>query len=627
MKIVQFIILLICFTALSISTTFAQTPEREEIPERYQWNLGDIYPSNQAFHEALKSAESQIPKLKSYEGNLGKNADILYKALRLYTDLRKDQVRMVVFSFRQADQDLRIGANQSLKQEAQSLGRMVSEASAYLEPEIITIDSKKIEEFISTNPKLNEFAFYLKDIQRMKAHTLSPAEEKLLASSSMMSTTPVDIYNIFTNAEMISPVVILSDGSEVEVDASSYVRYRASQNRADREKVMAEYFNNYKNYEGTLGSDLAGKVRGDYFYASSRKYNSVLEYSLDEYKIPVNVYTNLIEQVNKNLPTLHRALKLKKRMIGVDQLNYYDLYVPFVKEVDMSFTVEQGEKVILDALEPMGKKYLETIQKAFNDRWIDFYPAKGKRSGAYSTGGAYDVHPYILHNWIDDYESVSTLAHELGHTMHSYFTNSNQPFINTNYATFIAEIASTLNENLLNDYMIDHAKSDDEKLYLLGSYLEMLRQTIFRQTSFAEFELEIHKKVENNEPLTGEIMSNIYMNIVKKYYGDAEGVCKVNDYIAYEWSYIPHFLNYTYYVYQYSTSLIYSTAFAEKILNEGQPAVDKFYKILKGGSSDYPINLIKEAGLDPLSDEAFNLTMKRMNEVIDQIEEILDKRG
>ena len=274
----------------------------------------------------------------------------------------------------------------------------------------------------------------------------------------------------------------------------------------------------------------------------------------------------------------------------------------------------------------MGKDYIATLNKAFGNGWIDFLPNVGKRSGAYSSGSAYDVHPYILLNWNDDYESVSTLAHELGHTMHSYFSSKNQPFSTADYPTFVAEIASTFNENLLNHYMVQHSKSDEEKLYLLGSYLELLRTTIFRQTLFAEFELKVHEMVENQEPVTGENLSNLYYDLVKEYYGNDKGVCVVDPYVAYEWEYIPHFVNYTYYVYQYSTSIIYSTALAEKVLAEGQPAVDKYYNILKGGSSEYPIELIKKAGIDPLSAEPFELAMKKMNDVMDQMEKIISKK-
>jgi oligoendopeptidase F len=351
-----------------------------------------------------------------------------------------------------------------------------------------------------------------------------------------------------------------------------------------------------------------------------------LEASLNSNNIPNEAYTSLIEQINNNLPTLHRFLKLKKKMLGLDDLHYYDLYMPIVKSVEMQYTVEEGQELLLDVFKPLGEEYVATVKKSFNERWIDYYPTPGKRSGAYSHGSAYDEHPYILMNWVDDYNSLSTLAHELGHTMHSYMSNTNQGFPNASYATFVAEIASTINENFLNDYLVEHAKTDDEKLFLLGSYLELLRTTIFRQTSFAEFEWEIHKRVENSEPLTGEIMSKIYYDIVKRYYGHDEGICTVDDYITYEWAYILHFVNYTYYVYQYSTSLIYATAIAEKIKEEGEPAIEKYYHILKGGGSDYPINLVKKAGVDPLTSEAVDITIKRMNDTMDQIEEILAKR-
>ena len=323
-------------------------------------------------------------------------------------------------------------------------------------------------------------------------------------------------------------------------------------------------------------------------------------------------------------------------MLGYDTLYYYDLYTSMVEKVDMNFSVEDGQEMIIKSLKPLGDEYTTVLQKAFDERWIDYYPTDGKRSGAYSAGSAYDYHPYILMNWTDDYNSVSTLAHELGHTMHSYLSNENQSFQNSQYPIFVAEIASTLNENLLNDYMVENAKSDKEKLFILGSYLEMLRGTLFRQVSFAEFEWEIHKKIEAGEPLNGEIMSSIYYDIVKRYYGHDEGVTVVPEYIKYEWAYIPHFY-YNYYVYQYATSIIYATAFAEKITNsklqliEGElgvsknPAVDEYFKILTGGGSEYPIDLVKNAGVDPMSAEPFKLAMKRMNGVMDKIEAINKK--
>jgi oligoendopeptidase F len=468
---------------------------------------------------------------------------------------------------------------------------------------------------------------YIDNIQRLRAHTLTEAEETILASFGLISDVQGDVYDIFTNAEKPFQKVTLSTGEEVELTPASYTRYRTLENRDDRAKVFDTFFNDYGKYKNTLGANLGGKVKKDWVYAKNRKYESSLHAALNSDNLPVSVYTTLIEQVNNNLPTLHRALDLKKRMLGVDELRYYDLYVPLVQKVDMSFTVEQGQKALLDALRPLGTEYVSTLQKAYDNRWIDYIPTVGKRSGAYSTGGAYDVHPYILMNWTDDYESVSTLAHELGHTMHSYFSNKTQPFAKADYATFVAEIASTVNENLLNNYMVQNAKSDEERLYLLGSYLELLRTTIFRQTSFAEFEWEIHKKVEAGEPLTGEDMCTIYFDIVKKYYGHDKGHCVVDDYVQYEWSYIPHFLGYNYYVFQYATSIIYGTALVEKMTEQGQPAVDAYYNILKGGGSKYPTELISDAGIDPMSPEPVVLTMQKMNKVMDQMEEILKKMG
>jgi len=467
---------------------------------------------------------------------------------------------------------------------------------------------------------------YVDNIQRLRPHTLSESEEKMLASFSLIAGNQNTVYSLFADGEKPNPKITLVNREEVELDASTYTRVRTAENREDRKKVFITFFNSYGDFKNTLGANLVGKVKKDWVFAKNRKYESTLESSLNGDNLPVSVYTTLIEQVNKSLPTLHRFLDLKKKMLGVSELHYYDLYTPLVKKVDLKFTVEQGQQAILDALTPLKSEYLSTVKKSFDNRWIDFIPTEGKRSGAYSSGSAYDVHPYILMNWNDDYESLSTLAHELGHTMHSFYSNANQPFAKADYATFVAEIASTINETLLNNYMVKNAKSDEEKLFLLGSYLDLLRTTIFRQTSFAEFELEIHKRVEEGQPLTGDDLCNIYYDIVKKYYGHDAGHCIVDPYIKYEWSYIPHFMGYTYYVFQYSTSLIYATAFAEKIVNEGTPAVDNFYKILKGGGSKYAVELIKDAGIDPLSPEPFELTMKKMNKVMDQIEEILHRK-
>ena len=618
---------IVLFLFYITSGAFAQNLDRSKVEEKYKWNLAEVYPSVDAWQTEVNNISSKIDKLPDYKGKLGNNAETLYSALRTFFDVLKSFYSTASYASNLSNENLNISENQSLDQQMTSIGTKFSENTAFIEPEILSIPKEKIDQFFKDKPELSEFSTYIDNIQRLRAHTLTEPEEKILASFGLIAGNQNDVYGIFNNAEKPAPKVTLSTGEEVELTPALYTKYRGVSNREDREKVMKDFFNSYGDFKGTLGANLGGKVKKDWVYAKDRKYKSSLEAALNSDNLPVSIYSTLIDAVNNNLPTLYRFLDLKKRMLGVDELHYYDLYVPLVDKVEMNFTVEQGQKIISNALKLLGDEYVNTLHKAFGDRWVDYMPTVGKRSGAYSTGAAYDVHPYILMNWNDDYESVSTLAHELGHTMHSYFSNKNQPFSKSDYATFVAEIASTVNETLLNDYMVKNAKSDEEKLYLLGSYLDLLRLTIFRQTSFAEFEWDIHKKVEAGESITGEDMCKIYYDIVKKYYGNDEGHCVVDDYIQYEWSYIPHFLGYNYYVFQYATSLIYGTAFVEKMLNDGKPAVDKYYNILKGGSSKYPTELIQDAGIDPLSPEPVTLTMKKMNRVMDEMEEILNKMG
>ena len=615
----------VLFSLTIITSTFPQAPERKDVPDKYKWNLADMYKDISDWHADIKKVELKINEFTSYKSKLSKNSKTLLDALNTYFEMLKTFYKASTYAENLSNEDVNISENQALTQKLSAVGTKFGEASAFLQPEILSIPKEKIDKFLKEQPQLEQYSMFIDNIQRLRSHTLSEAEEKILASFGLIAGNQSTVYSIFNDSEKPTAKVTLSDGSTVDLSSSEYTRVRSVNNRDDRKKVFEKFFNSYGDFKNTLGANLAGKVKKDWVFAKDRKYKSSLEASLNSDNLPTEVYTTLINQINKNLPTLYRFLDLKKRMLGVDTLHYYDLYTPLVKEVDMKFTIEQGEQLILDALKPLKSDYLATVKKAFDDRWIDFIPTAGKRSGAYSTGGAYEVHPYILTNWNDDYESVSTLAHELGHTMHSYYSNTTQPFAKSDYATFVAEIASTTNETLLNNYMVEHAKSDEEKLYLLGSYLDLLRTTIFRQTSFAEFELEIHKRIEEGQSLTGEDICKIYYDIVKKYYGNDSGHCVVDPYIQYEWAYIPHFLGYSYYVFQYSTSLIYATAFAEKIISEGTTAVDNYYKILKGGGSKYAVDLIKDAGIDPLSSEAFDLTMKKMNKVMDEIEEILNK--
>ena len=621
--------LLLTITLLFFITNnvFTQPVERNQVEEKYKWNLADIYPSVDAWQADVNMLNIEVEKLAGFKGTLGSSADALYKALSTGNNFVKTLYQAWVFASNLSNENLNLSENQELMQQMQALGTKFGEVTAYMEPEILQIPKEKIEQFFAEKPELGDYDMYIDNIQRLREHTLGESEEKILASFGLVSGNQNEVYGIFNNAEMPFVNLTLSTGEEIELTPAGYTRYRTVPNREDRAKIFEEFFNNYGQFINMLGANLGGKVKFDWVYAKNRNYESSLHAAMNSDNLPVSVYTTLIEQVNNSLPTLHRALDLKKRMLGLDELHYYDLYMPLVEKVEMDFTVKEGQNVLLAALKPLGEEYVSVLQKSYNNRWIDYMPTVGKRSGAYSTGSAYDVHPFILMNWTDDFESVSTLAHELGHTMHSYFSNKTQPFAKSDYATFVAEIASTVNENLLNDYMVKNAKSDEEKLYILGSYLELLRTTIFRQTSFAEFEWEIHKKVEAGEPITGDKMCEIYYDIVKKYYGHDAGHCVVDNYIKYEWSYIPHFLGYNYYVFQYATSLIYGTALVEKMIADGQPAVDAYYNILKGGGSKYAPELIKDAGIDPMSPEPVTLTMQKMNKVMDQMEEILNKMG
>lgn len=607
----------------SSENNFSQNLERKDIDPKYKWNLEDLYKSEKDWLADKEVITDGIKKMGEYEGKLGKNAGNLYLGIKTYFNLYKNLVKFYNYASHRKDEDLRISDNQAAAQVAMNLYSDFSQKSSFINPEILKIDPKTIKNFFSQKKELAEFKMFIEDIQRLRDHTLSANEEKILASFGLTAETPSNVYGIFNNAEMPYTEVTLSNNESVKLTPASYTRYRSTENRDDRKQIFESFFTNYGKFQNTLGANYTGKLQNDFTFAKNKKYNSSLEYALSANNIPTSVYENLVRQINNSLPTLHRFLDLKKRMLGVDTLHYYDLYTPLVKKLDRSYTIEEGQKVIITGLKPLGDDYLNTLNTAFNNRWIDYYPTAGKRSGAYSSGAAYDVHPFILMNWNDDYESLSTLAHELGHTMHSYYSNKTQPFPDAGYSIFVAEIASTINETLLNNHLVQNAKNDQEKLSILGSYLDLLRTTIFRQTLFAEFELNMHKMIERNEPLTGEIISNAYYELVKRYYGHEDGKCIVDPYVAYEWAYIPHFINYAYYVYQYATSLIFATAIAQNIFDNGTPAVNMYYNLLKGGSSKYPIDLIKDTGIDPLSQQPFELTMKRMNSVMDEIEKLL----
>ncbi len=625
-KVLSVVILLITVVIFSPARVLAQTRERAEISDKYKWNLEDLYSSDEAWNTAKRELVERFDEVNGYKGKLANSASELLACLKFTSSVSKEFGRLYSYANMKSDEDVGNSKYLAMKQEIQQLSTDYSSKAAFIRPEIAEMDKDKIDKFIKQKRGLKIYKMPLYDIQRTKAHTLSDKEEKILAEASLLAGGPASIFSVFSNAELPYPEITLSDGTTAKLTKAGYAQHRASPIREDREAVFQAFWDTFTKFKGTFGTQLYANVKKDMFYARTRGYDSSLHSALDDDNIPTEVYLALIENVADNLDSFHRYLNLKKRMLGVETLKYSDIYAPVVKGIDLKYTFDEAKKLVLDSIKPLGSSYARVIEKAFKERWIDVYPTPGKRSGGYCNGSAYDVHPYILLNYNGQYDDVSTLAHELGHAMHSYYSNKNQPFATADYSIFVAEVASTFNEALLIHKMLEEIKDDDTRLSLLMNYLDGIKGTVFRQTQFAEFELRIHEKAERGEPLTGDVLSELYGEILKKYYGHDEGVCHIDDLYAIEWAYIPHFY-YNFYVYQYSTSFTASTALAEKVLGKEKGAIGKYIEFISSGGSDYPIALLKKAGVDMTGAEPFNKTMAAMNRTMDEIEAILDKKG
>jgi len=603
----------------------AQERDRAQVADRYKWNLTEIYPSADAWRAAKERVQKELPKIGAFKGKLSSSPATLAEALDTLYAIDKELSRAFVYVGLLADQDTRESGPQGMREEMVQLGAAFSAESSYIEPEILKVPKATLEKFIASEPRLKVHRFYIEDIARRATHTLSDSEERILAAAGPLAGAPSNVYNILSNADFPYPSVTLSDGKTAKLDAAAFSVLRGLPNRADRQKVMSSFFQSLGSFSRTFGTTMNGDVQKVLFFAKARKYPSSLEMVLDSPNIPTTVYTRLIDGVNRSLPSFHRYLKLRKRMMGLDELHYYDLYAPLVGSVDLSYTPEEAQKHVLAALAPLGTEYTSVLQRAFNERWVDLFPNPGKRSGAYSNGGAYDVHPYVLMNYNGKYDDMSTIAHELGHSMHSYFSNKTQPYPLAGYPTFVAEVASTFNESLLIDHMLKTIKDDDTRLTVLGNYLEGIKGTVFRQTQFAEFELKMHEMAQKGQPVTGDALAKLYMEITKRYYGHDQGVSIVDDYIAHEWSYVPHFYR-DFYVFQYATSFTASSALAAKVKSGDEGAKKRYLAFISSGGSKYPIDLLKEAGVDMTTDEPLDLTMKEMNRVMDEMEAILARR-
>ncbi|MDH5631623.1 MAG: oligoendopeptidase F [Gammaproteobacteria bacterium] len=609
---------------LFLVTAFCFSPVIFAKSDYDRWDLSVIYKDAKAWGQAADRFEKDLVVLEKCKGKLGSSAATLKRCLGTMENLAKENARLNSYASMLYDENTREPVSLELDQRGKLLATKFGQHSSFVRPELLSVGKQKLDRLVRQDKGLAVYKHMIDSILLAAPHTLGKKEEALLADTGLLSGAPRNMYSVFANADMQWPTVKLEDGSSARLDQAGYGRYRGALNRDDRKKVFNSFWSKWKEYERTFGMSYYSQVQRDYFYSKVRNYPNSLASAIGANNIPEAVYRTLVKEVNANLDTLHRYFRLRARMLGIDKMHYYDIYPPMVKS-DKRFGIEEGKQLVLKSLAPLGDEVVDVVRTGFENRWMDVYPQPGKRSGAYMNGRVYDLHPFVLMNYNEDYDAVSTLAHEWGHAIHSYLSNSNQSFINSRYAIFNAEVASTLNEALLLDYMLKNTTSDEDRLFYLGSALEQLRGTFFRQTMFAEFELKAHEVVENGEPLSGKRLTQIYGDLLKRYHGHDKGVVHIDDLYTVEWAYIPHFYM-NFYVYQYATSISASSLIADDIM-AGKPGVlDRYMTLLKAGGSDYPYELLKTAGVDLASPEPYRALIKRMNDIMDQIEAILKKR-
>lgn len=600
------------------------TPAVAETPAD-RWNLADIYPSAAAWNADAAKLDAQMTEFADCKGRMSDDARRLRKCLDLKWDMTKRYYRLSAYSAEQLAEDTGSSSFLELDQKADMLGVRLKEATAFVDPEILRIGPDRVTAFLNDDPALAIYRFALDHVLRAAPHTLGDEGEAIVASFGPMNGTGASTYAVLVNADLAWPSVRLASGATVKLDDAAYTKHRESANRDDRKRVMDEFFGAFKPYERTLGITLYSQLKQDAVYSKVRRYKDSLSRVLDRDRVPVAVFETLIAEAHAGLPTLHRYFRLRGKMLGVPQLRYYDLYAPLAHG-DFVFPLARGRKLLLEAVAPLGNEYVAALAKGLDSRWMDVYPRPRKQSGAHMSDNAFDVHPYLLMNYTDNYDSVTTLAHEWGHAMHSVLAAGAQPYVTGNYTIFVAEIASSLNERLLLDQVLRSAKSDDERLYYLGNALEGMRGMFFKQAMLAEFERDIHARVDGGEPLTGETLTTTYCDILQRYLGASDGVVGVDAAYCVEWAYIDHLYS-PFYVYQYATSLAASALFAQRI-QAGEPGAQKRYlDLLRAGGSDYPYDLVKRAGVDLATPAPYRALVARMNEILDEIEAILARRS
>lgn len=599
----------------------SQQLTREEQERKYPndtWDLTTIFKNDEAFEEALKEVEGYLGKEEQFKGHLADSADTLCDALALEDEIGTKLEKVYVYAHLKQDQDTSNDKYTGFESRAHQLIIKISSAWSFLVPEILQIDEDKLQSFIETNDNLKRYEFDLKLINEKRPHILDAEQERLLTEAQDALSTPSNVYGMFSNADLEFEDAVDKDGEKHPLTQGTFIKYLESDDRELRQSAYNNLYKAYGAYNNTLGSTLAGEVKKNVFNARTHNYKTARERALSNNHIPEEVYDNLVKTVHKYLPLLHRYTKLRKELLAVDELKMYDLYTPMVKDVKFEMPYEEAKEWMLKALEPMGEEYLDVVKEGLNNRWVDVYENKGKRSGGYSSG-AHLTNPFILLNWSDTVSDLYTLIHEFGHSAHSYFSRKHQPSNSSDYSIFVAEVASTCNEALLSDYMDKHL-DDERRLLLLNQELERFRATLFRQTMFAEFEHKIHQIEEAGEPLTATRMNDEYAKLNKQYFGD---VVETDDNISKEWSRIPHFYM-NYYVYQYATGYSAAQSLSHQILTEGQPAVERYInEFLKKGSSNYPIEILKNAGVDMTTPQPIEEACEVFEQKLDAFEKLM----
>ena len=591
--------------------------ERSTIENKFKWTIDEMYPNEESIEKDIQKVKELIEEVKRYKGILADSEENIFKALNISEEASRILQNLYVYTHMKSHEDTRINKNQSNATKIDMLSTELSMATSYMVPEIIAMDNEKLENYLKTE-KLSHYKKYVDDILRLKPHTLNEREEELLASVADLSGVPENVYDMLSFADLKFPEIEDENGEKVRVTHSNFSLFLKSKDARVRKDAFEAMYGIYGQYKNTFASTLYGGIKSEIFYAKTRKYESALQGSLFQDNVSVNVYNNLIDAVHENLDTLNDYIDLKKKFLGLDKINMYDLYVPLTENFDMEISYEKAQKIILEALKPLGEEYLENVKKAFAEGWIDVYGNEGKQGGAYSWG-SYDSKSYILMSYKDDLNSLFTLIHEMGHSMHSFYSKNNQPYLYSGYKIFVAEVASTLNELLLINYLLKNAESKEERVYLLNYYLEQFRTTVYRQTMFAEFEKICHGKVEEGEPLTAEDFNNIYYDLNKKYYGES---CEVNEEIALEWARIPHFYS-NFYVYKYATGFSAASALSKQILEEGESAVSRYKEFLKSGGSEFPLDQLRKAGIDMEKKESVDEALHVFKDLVKQLEKEL----